>query len=123
MPQKPGDGRPVDLLPGVEVATSWRARGVDMADEIEIGPDRPAEIAFHQLHMIAVVEQAQRGRADAANHLGAKAGAVALVAGMVDLAVQQLQQKARAAREAQAASAAELDRLVPALLAEAFGSG
>lgn len=34
-----------------------------------------------------------------------------------------LQQKARAAREAQAAAAAELDRLVPALLAEAFGSG
>lgn len=34
-----------------------------------------------------------------------------------------LQQKARAAREAQAAAAAELDHLVPALLAEAFGSG
>jgi hypothetical protein len=31
-----------------------------------------------------------------------------------------LQQKARAAREAQAAAAAELDHLVPALLAEAF---
>jgi type I restriction enzyme S subunit len=34
-----------------------------------------------------------------------------------------LQQKARSAREAQAAVAAELDHLVPALLAEAFGSG
>ncbi|MCC7284459.1 MAG: hypothetical protein IT556_18920 [Acetobacteraceae bacterium] len=34
-----------------------------------------------------------------------------------------LQQKARAAREAQASAAAELDHLVPALLAEAFGSG
>lgn len=34
-----------------------------------------------------------------------------------------LQQKARAAREAQASAAADLDRLMPALLAEAFGSG
>ena len=34
-----------------------------------------------------------------------------------------LQQKARAARDAQAVAAAELDHLVPALLAEAFGSG
>jgi hypothetical protein len=34
-----------------------------------------------------------------------------------------LQQKARAAREAQASAATELEHLVPALLAEAFGSG
>ncbi|QYU68391.1 hypothetical protein J4558_26915 [Leptolyngbya sp. 15MV] len=34
-----------------------------------------------------------------------------------------LQQKARAAREAQAFAAAELEHLMPALLAEAFGSG
>lgn len=34
-----------------------------------------------------------------------------------------LQQKARAAREAQAAAERDLDQLLPALLAEAFGSG
>jgi type I restriction enzyme S subunit len=34
-----------------------------------------------------------------------------------------LQQKARTARDAQASAAAELDHLVPALLAEAFGGG
>lgn len=75
---------------------------------------------------IAQVQAASPGSADR-NRTLSQDRFVAIEVPVPSLGAQQwldaLQQKARAAREAQASAAAELEHLMPALLAEAFGSG
>lgn len=59
----------------VEVAAS----GVGgTTDEVVVGLDGAAEITFHHLHMVAVIEEAEGRRAHATHHLGAEGCAVAL---------------------------------------------
>ena len=61
-------------------------------------PDGVDDVALHHLHVIDVVEQAQGGRIDHAADLQAPGRAVALLVGVIDLAVEQLQQQGNAGR-------------------------
>nr|ABM53570.1 putative peptidase S1 family [uncultured bacterium CBNPD1 BAC clone 1664] len=94
--EKAGDGGPVDLLPVVEVASPGGAGGVDMADQVEVGGQGADQVPLHQLHVIAVVKEAQARVVQLTHDFGAEGRAVALVAGVVDLAVQELQEQAHA---------------------------
>jgi hypothetical protein len=91
MAQQAGDATPIDLLPVVKVAPTRRSGGVHMADQVEVRLDGPAKIALHQLHVVAVVQQLQRGRADLAHDRRPEFGAVALLPRVIDLAVQELE--------------------------------
>src|SRR5439155_1640168 len=81
---------PVELLGVVELVASRHAAGVEMADVGGVRPDGTDDVALHDLHVIDVVEQLHAGRAHGLHHRGAEHGVVALIAGMVHLAVQQL---------------------------------
>src|SRR5690349_16771548 len=85
-----GDGAIVELLRAVDLVAARHAAGMEMADPLDVVADRADHIAFHDLHMIDVVQQLYVGRAYALHHGGTERGVVALVAGVVDLAVEQL---------------------------------
>ena len=83
------DRRVVNLLLVVEVLATGVASGVEVADAVDVVGDVADEIAFHDLHVVDVVEQLEAGRADGLAQGHAPGGAVALVVGMVDPRVEQ----------------------------------
>jgi len=56
-----------------------------------IFPDRSNKITFHNLHVVDVVQQLHPRRTDGLTDPDSSGRPVALVVGMIDLAVQQLQ--------------------------------
>ena len=62
---------------------------MEVADAVDVVGDVADEIAFHDLHVVNVVEQLEAGRADGPTEGRAPSGAVALVVGMVDARVEQ----------------------------------
>ena len=79
----------VDLLLVVEVLAAGIAGGVEVADAVDVVGDVADEIAFHDLHVVDVVEQLEPGRVDGPTQGHAPSGMVALVVGMVDARVEQ----------------------------------
>src|SRR6267378_3327697 len=71
------DGAPVQLLRVVELVAPRHASGVEVRDMTDVLPDRPDYVAFHDLHVVDVVQQLHARRADGLDHLGAECGAIA----------------------------------------------
>src|ERR1022692_4690061 len=85
------DGAPVELLRVVELVASGHAAGVEVADVLDVVADGADDVAFHDLHVVNVVEQFDARRTHRLNHFDAPAGVVALVVLVVHLAVEQFQ--------------------------------
>ena len=83
------DRRVVNLLLIVEVLAAGVAGRVEVADAVDVRGDVADEIAFHDLHVVDVVEELEPGRVHGPAQGRAPSGAVALVVGMVDVRVEQ----------------------------------
>lgn len=86
-----GNGWVVDFLGFVEVVTTGVARCVEMADMLDVGADGANEVAFHDLHVVDVVEQLNSWGIDGADDLNAPSRVVALIIGVIDFRVEQFQ--------------------------------
>src|SRR5258708_346323 len=90
-----GDGRgdrvPVQLLRAVQLVAAGDASRVKMGDVIPVVADGADDVAFHDLHVIDVVQQLDARRANRRHDGHAERRAVALIIRMVDLAVQELE--------------------------------
>src|SRR5712691_4101408 len=90
-----GDGRchrtPVQLLRAVQLVTPRNAPGVEMGDPILVVTDGADDVAFHDLHVIDVVQQLDAWRAHGLDHGDPEGSPVALVVGVIHLAVQELE--------------------------------
>jgi len=82
---------PVDFLGVVDLIASGIAAGVEVADEGDVFGDGADEIAFHNLHVIDVVEQFDSRRADALHQLDSPCAVVGHVVLVVHLAVEEFQ--------------------------------
>src|SRR5213078_2320128 len=85
-----GDGVPVQLLRAVQLMAAGHPTRVEVPDGCRVVADRPDDVAFHDLHVINVVEQLHAWRRHAFHHGDAERGPVALIPGVIDLAVQEL---------------------------------
>src|ERR1019366_7238317 len=85
------DGAPVELLGVVELVAAGDAAGVEVADVLNVLADGADDIAFHDLHVVDVVEQLYARRAHGLDHFDAPTGVVALVVLVVHFAVEQFQ--------------------------------
>ena len=86
----PGDPPVVELLSVVDFVPAGVAAGVVVAVEVAVRLDGPDHVAFHDLHVVDVVEQLEVARPDALHQLDAPGRVVAHVVLVVDLAVEQL---------------------------------
>ncbi len=84
-----GDCSPLQFLRVVQFVTAGDAAGVEVADVLNVIGDGADDVAFHDLHVIDVVEQFHPWRVYALHHIDAPGGVVALIVVVVDLAVQQ----------------------------------
>src|SRR3989441_6391815 len=87
----PRDGVVVELLRVVELVAAGHAARVEVADVLVRVPDGADDVAFHDLHVIDVEQQLHAGRVDRPHHRDPERGVVALVIGVIDLAVQELE--------------------------------
>src|SRR5690348_11968685 len=85
-----GDRAPIELLRTVELMAAGHPTRVEMPDECRVVADRPDDVAFHNLHVIDVVQELHARRRHTLHHGDPERGSVTLVAGVIDLAVQEL---------------------------------
>ncbi len=85
-----GDPFVMHFLGVVHFVAAGIAGGVEMGEEGVVVADGADDIAFHDLHVIDVVEELHAGGFDAFAEFDTPGGAVALVVGVVDLAVEEL---------------------------------
>src|SRR5258708_4010417 len=81
---------PLDFLGGVKFMAAGNAAGVEVADPIDVFLNSADQVAFHDLHMIDVVEELDAGRIDSLDDLDAPGAVVAHVVVVVDFTVEQL---------------------------------
>ena len=62
------DGRPVHFLRVVELVAAGDAAGMVVRDVLMVRADRRDQIAFHDLHVVDVVEQLHARRVDRLHH-------------------------------------------------------
>src|SRR6266487_1643074 len=88
-----GDGGsdrvPVELLCAVQLVATGHAAGVEVSDEGRVVANRPDDVAFHDLHVIDVVQQLHARRRHALHHGDPERRVVSLVVLVIDLAVQE----------------------------------
>ena len=80
----------VQLLRVIQLVATWHPAGMEMADVGGMLPDRPDDVAFHNLHVIDVVQQLHPRRADGVDDIGAKRRPIPLIVLVIHLAVQEL---------------------------------
>ena len=80
----------VQLLSVVDLVSTRIACCVVVSDVRVMLLNRPDDVAFHHLHVVDIVEQLQSFRTDAFAKLDAPSRVIALIVGMVDLAVEKL---------------------------------
>ena len=85
------DGRIVDFLFFIQVVATGVPRRVKVSDILDIVLECADNITLHNLHVVDIVEQFRSRRVDALTHLYAPRGAITLIVGMVDLAIEQFQ--------------------------------
>ena len=90
------DGTVVELLRVVQLVAARHAAGVEMGDVVVRVPDRADDVALHDLHVVDVEQQLHAGRPDGPHHRDAERGVVAVVVGVIHLAVQELEAHAHA---------------------------
>src|SRR5215472_11550282 len=73
---------PLNLLMVVKFVTSWNSTGVKVSDGVNVLPDRPDQVTFHDLHMVDVIEQLHIGRIYFLHHTYAPRCAIAHVVRM-----------------------------------------
>ena len=81
---------PLDFLSAIKFVSAWNATGMEVAYPIDVFLDSPNEVAFHDLHVVDVVEQLDARRIDSLDDLEAPGGVVAHVVVMVHFAVEEL---------------------------------
>src|SRR5437879_13691456 len=62
---------PLDFLGSVKFVAAGNATGMEVAYPIDVFLDSPDEVAFHDLHVVDVVEQLDAGRIDSLDDLDA----------------------------------------------------
>src|SRR5207249_6085762 len=85
------DGVPVELLRAVQLVAAGHAPGMEVGDVVPVGADRADHVAFHDLHVVDVVQQLDARRIDRLHDGDAERRVVSLVIRVVHLAVQQLE--------------------------------
>jgi hypothetical protein len=80
---------PLQFLRAVQFVPPGHAAGMEVRDVLDILPDGADDIAFHDLHVIDVVQQLHARRIHALDQFHAPDGVVALIVVVVDLAVEQ----------------------------------
>ena len=80
----------IHLLRVVHLVTSGVAGGVEMPDVLDVVPHHADDVAFHDLHVIHVVENLHARRVHSLAHLHPIRHVVEIVVLVVDLAVQVL---------------------------------
>lgn len=84
------DPIPLDFLSPVEFMAMRNAAGMEVSDPVDIFLNGGDEVAFHDLHVVDVVEQFDPRRVDRLDNLKAPGGVVTHVVVMVDFAVEEL---------------------------------
>jgi hypothetical protein len=87
--QRGGDGAVVEFLAVIQFVAAGHPPGMKVTQEVDVVADGPDHIAFHDLHVIDVIQQFDPGRVDTPHDLHPEGGVIALVVGVVHLAVQQ----------------------------------
>src|SRR2546423_521881 len=85
------DSVPLYFLSAIKFMAMWNAPGVEVAEPVNIFLNRADQVAFHDLHVIDVVEKLDPRGVDRLNHLKAPGGVVAHVIFVIDFAVEQLE--------------------------------
>ena len=81
----------VQLLRVVDLGAAGHAAGVIVRDVLRVGANRRDDVAFHDLHVVDVVQQLEARRRDALHDLHGPRRVVGLVVLVIDLAVQHLE--------------------------------
>src|SRR6267378_4343537 len=84
------DGVPIQLLRVVQLVASGDAAGMEVADVTRVVANRANHVAFHDLHVIDVIEQLHARRPDGLDDVGAERRVVTLIVLVIDFAVEQL---------------------------------
>ena len=92
------DAGVVEFLAIIQVATVGVAGGVEVADPFDVLADGADDIAFHDLHVVDVIEQFDPWAVDPLTDRHAPRGMIALIAGVIDLGVEQFQVEVDALR-------------------------
>src|SRR5262249_9229044 len=85
------DAVPLDFLRAIEFVAARNAAGVEVAKPLDVFLNGADQIAFHDLHVVDVVEQLDVGRVDGRDDLDAPGGVVAHVVVVVDFAVEKFE--------------------------------
>src|ERR1039457_663959 len=80
---------PLQLLRAVQLMPAGYAAGVEVSDVLDVLPDGADDRAFHDLHVINVIQQLHARRIHALDEFHAPDRVVALIVVVVDLAVEQ----------------------------------
>ena len=102
----------VELLGGIDFIPSGTTAGVIVTEIPVILPNRADDIAFHDLHMIDIIKQTEILTAQDFAELDAPGTVIALVVGVIDLAVEKLHAKRQAKLLGERQQAAETDRTI-----------
>ena len=81
----------LNLLGGADFVAAGNASGVEVAEDADVGADGVDQIAFHNLHVVDVVEQFDARGIDLVHDVRAPRGVVGHVVGVVDFAVEQFE--------------------------------
>src|SRR5512146_445855 len=85
------DSMVVQLLRLVDLVATGHATSVEMGDVLDVRANRADHVAFHDLHVIDVVEQLDARRSDALHDLHAERRVIGLIVVMIDFAVEELE--------------------------------
>src|SRR5260370_37614282 len=80
---------PLDFLDGVKFMAAGNSAGVEVADPIDVFLDGADEIAFHDLHVVDVVQELDAGGIDGLNDLDAPGGVVAHIVSVVGVSFEK----------------------------------
>src|SRR5256714_4585708 len=84
------DSVPLYFLSAIKFVAVRNAPGVEVAEPVNIFLNGADQVAFHDLHVIDVVEKLDARGVNRLNHLKAPGGVVAHVIFVIDFAVEQL---------------------------------
>src|SRR4029077_6862003 len=84
------DGVIVELLRVIDVMPPGYAPGMEVPDPLPVLTDGADEVPLHDLHVVDVVEKLDAGRSYFLHYGYAEGRVIALVVGVIDLAVEEL---------------------------------
>ena len=87
------DGGVIEFLGMVDFVAAGVAAGVVVAEVLVKIADGADDVAFHDLHVVDVVEEFEVGVGESFAERGAPCGVIALVVGMIDFGIEEFHQE------------------------------